>query len=41
VPGGDVKSPAQTGVLVMYRNAEGKARRDVGKDEAEAILIKR
>jgi len=40
VPGGDVKSPAQTGVLVMYRNAEGKARRDVGKDEAEAILIK-
>ncbi len=40
VPAGAAKSPAQTGFLVMYRNAEGKSRKDVGKDEAEAIEVK-
>ncbi len=40
VPGGDAKSPAQTGLLLMYRNAEGKARQDVGKEEAEAVQVK-
>ena len=40
VPGGDVKSPSQTGLLLMYRNAEGKSRKDVGKDEAQAVEVK-
>lgn len=40
VPGGDVKSPSQTGFLLMYRNAEGKARKDAAKVEADAIEVK-
>jgi hypothetical protein len=40
VAGGDVKSPSQNGVLLMYRDAEGKSRKDVGKDEAQAIEVK-
>ena len=40
VPGGDVKSPSQSGLLLMYRDAEGKAKKDVGKDEARAIEVK-
>ena len=39
VPGGDLKSPSQRGLLLMYRDAEGKARKDVGKDEAQAIVV--
>ena len=40
VPGGDVTSPSQTGLLIMYRNAEGKSRKDVGKEEAQAVEVK-
>ena len=37
--GGDLKSPSQRGLLLMYRDAEGKSRKDAGKDEAQAILV--
>lgn len=41
IAAGDTKSPSQSGLLLMYRDAEGKARKDVGKDEAQAIEVKR
>ncbi len=40
VPGGDVKSPSQSGLLLMYRDAEAKDRKDFGKDEAQAVRVK-
>jgi subtilisin family serine protease len=39
VTGGDVKSPSQQGLLLMYRDAQGKSRKDVGKDEAQVIVV--
>lgn len=40
VPGGDLASPSQTGLLLMYRDAEGSTKKDVGKDESESIRVK-
>ncbi len=40
VPGGDLKSPSQSGLLLMYRDAEGKDRKDAGKEEAQAVEVK-
>ena len=40
VAGGDAKSPSQSGLLLMYRDAEGKDRKDVGKEEAQAVEVK-
>lgn len=39
VPGGDVKSPSQSGLLLLYRDAQGKSRSDASKYEAEAIKV--
>ncbi len=40
VPGGGLKSPSQTGLLLLYRNAEGDSRKDVGKEEGQALIVK-
>lgn len=39
VPGGDAASPSQKGLLLMYRDAEGKTRKDAGRYEAQAIAV--
>ncbi len=39
VPGGEAASPSQKGLLLMYRDAEGKTRKDAGRYEAQAIEV--
>ena len=41
VAGGDVKSPSQSGLLLMYRDAEGMNKKDASKEEAQAVEVKR
>lgn len=41
VTGGELKSPSQSGLLLMYRDAEGKKRKDSTKEEAQAVEVKR
>ena len=40
VPGGAAASPSQSGLLLMYRDAMGKTRKDAGRYEAQAIEVK-
>lgn len=37
---GNAKSPSQQGLLLMYRDAQGKSRNDVGKEEAQAVEVR-